>query len=580
MGTDTALNKAPWRDILFSLIKFISMIYCPLMIADTFQPGEPTPACDCRLCYTGEEDQLLPVSVIGKHDFATRKTYNLVSYRMLFDFFALEMTDGVSESGYIRAFNRKRRMLCGTSLKECPKTIFIKAVEDFEHALEVDEVEAFTCEKCPSEESSGDGKDEVHIGDGVSEGTQLDLVPDHIKSYRESAPDTIVGEGLDVHERTIVVQPKIRKVLYSMLEGNRKSTTTALPVKPSKLPVEIVKVANKKMKTLLVEEIDREKKIFEFLEYVTMVSEDMVPECYITLIYEITKNTPISGIFQTNSRTSVAALKSFLDESLDVFSDKELLDHLNDEVPVIMRILAKIKEFENCTFLPEPVKNLFESMLELLSKMQKLAAERFVKSGVFDAKEPPNEYFPSLPIHSEKKNFKADNDKNNKSEKVDDEDCNKDYPKAPKMTPGLAHIFCQHKVCKGFVTMTSAENPEIFTKILTRRLPKTVKAERRVFLYDNSCNLHKNALKRDAKEISKFKIFTDRHHWKNHTGCSESYNSDRYNYLKNVNTQICEQKNRSLRKLSSTLAYCSFKNYQNKVKLFFIMNNYEEKGNL
>ena len=87
-------------------------------------------------------------------------------------------------------------------------------------------------------------------------------------------------------------------------------------------------------------------------------------------------------------------------------------------------------------------------------------------------------------------------------------------------------------------------------------------------------------LKRDAKEISKFKIFTDRHHGKNHTGCSELNNSDRYNNLKNVNTQICEQKNRSLRKLSSTLAYCSFKNYQNKVKLFFIMNNYEEKGNL
>ena len=135
-----------------------------------------------------------------------------------------------------------------------------------------------------------------------------------------------------------------------------------------------------------------------------------------------------------------------------------------------------------------------------------------------------------------------------KTERADDDDCNKDYPKAPKMTPGLAHIFCQHKVCKGFVSMTSAENLEIFTKILTRRLPKSVKASRRVFLYDNSCNLHKNALKRDAKEISKFRIFTDRHHWKNHTGCSESYNSDQYHYLKKVNTQICEQKNRSLRK--------------------------------
>ena len=31
-------------------------------------------------------------------------------------------------------------------------------------------------------------------------------------------------------------------------------------------------------------------------------------------------------------------------------------------------------------------------------------------------------------------------------------------------------------------------------------------------------------------------------------------------------------------KVYSTLAYCSFKNYRNKVKLFFIMSNYEEKG--
>ena len=71
---------------------------------------------------------------------------------------------------------------------------------------------------------------------------------------------------------------------YPSISVNKSSTTTALPVKPSNLPVEIVKVANKKLKTSLVEAIDRKKKIFEFLEYVTMVSEEMVLECYITLI--------------------------------------------------------------------------------------------------------------------------------------------------------------------------------------------------------------------------------------------------------------------------------------------------------
>ena len=118
--------------------------------------------------------------------------------------------------------------------------------------------------------------------------------------------------------------------------------------------------------------------------------------------------------------------------------------------------------------------------------------------------------------------------------------------------------------------------PQIFTKILKRRLPKTVKSEKRVFLYDNSCNLHKSALRRGAKDILDFKVMTDRHHWKNHTGCSESYNCDQYDYLKSVNSQICEQKNRSLRKISSILAYCDFENYKTETKLFFTLR---KKGN-
>ena len=61
-------------------------------------------------------------------------------------------------------------------------------------------------------------------------------------------------------------------------------------------------------------------------------------------------------------------------------------------------------------------------------------------------------------------------------------------------------------------------------------------------------------------------------------GGSESYNCDKYNYRKNVNSQICEQKNGSLRKLASTLAYCAFENYMTKVKLFFMITNFEEKG--
>ena len=52
---------------------------------------------------------------------ALRKTFNVVSYRLLFDFLLLEMTDGCSEFGYIKAFNRKRRMFVGG--EECAKKV-------------------------------------------------------------------------------------------------------------------------------------------------------------------------------------------------------------------------------------------------------------------------------------------------------------------------------------------------------------------------------------------------------------------------------------------------------------------------
>ena len=50
-----------------------------------------------------------------------------------------------------------------------------------------DESGAFSCSKCPSEHSPGNGQDEVHIGDGISEGTQVDLVPEQIKNDKETS---------------------------------------------------------------------------------------------------------------------------------------------------------------------------------------------------------------------------------------------------------------------------------------------------------------------------------------------------------------------------------------------------------
>ena len=62
--------------------------------------------------------------------------------------------------------------------------------------LTVDESEVYSCDKCPSEGSPGDGLDEVHIGDGISEGMQVDLVPKSIKDVTEDTSSVEVN-GID-----------------------------------------------------------------------------------------------------------------------------------------------------------------------------------------------------------------------------------------------------------------------------------------------------------------------------------------------------------------------------------------------
>ena len=83
-----------------------------------------------------------------------------------------------------------------------------------------------------------------------------------------------------------------------------------MPCKPKKINIESVKVAAKKCKNLLVEEKEGVNRIYEFLEYLSKSLDGTVPNCYINLLYEITKYMAISGIFRSSSRTSVAALKS------------------------------------------------------------------------------------------------------------------------------------------------------------------------------------------------------------------------------------------------------------------------------
>ena len=118
----------------------------------------------------------------------------------------------------------------------------------------------------------------------------------------------------------------------------------------------------------------------------------------------------------------MAAMKSYLDGSIDIFKDKDVLDHLNDEVPLLVAMMSAVVKYEKDNCLPGPVKDVFNYMLKLLSQVQKLASERYMMPEPYKDDEPFTEYFPSLPLHSEKMRFKVDSAGFKENESVDD-DC-------------------------------------------------------------------------------------------------------------------------------------------------------------
>ena len=181
--------------------------------------------------------------------------------------------------------------------------------------------------------------------------------------------------------------------------------------------------------------------------------------------------------------------------------------------------------------------------------------------------------YPANPHHTAEELYHADSNKDKDENLI----CQKSYPDTGGITGGISHVTCVHGITKGFTAMRKGESPGMFTRVLINRLPRRVKAKRRYFIYDNSCNCHKYSLRRYPWRIRNFTFVVDRHHKKNHTVCSGAYDIDRYNDLKSVNSQICEQRNRSLRKFHDRLVHMTFKNYLKFLEVWFAYVNLKTK---
>ena len=305
-----------------------------------------------------------------------------------------------------------------------------------------------------------------------------------------------------------------------------------------------------------------------------------LPTSYKLLIKELSLETPISALITAYSseRKLYELFISYLESKKDIFSEVSNVDKFMNNFPIILEIITKItKENKNKSpFLPIEVSTVLMKMIQLRFKFDKLsrkvAAPRTEPHLGF--MEPGGDCFPDYSIHTMDNVYKADKS----CDKSEDDDCDKNFYESATITGGLGTLSCSHKIVKGFKAIQKGESPLLFADALLRRLPKSVQAHRRVVCYDYACKMHKCCLRRYPYRIRRHQFVVDRHHQVNHTTCSGAYDMSRYPYLKDVNSQIAEQLNNCLRKLSTVLAYSKFENYMKIVEIFVSVKNLQLKG--
>ena len=273
---------------------------------------------------------------------------------------------------------------------------------------------------------------------------------------------------------------------------------------------------------------------------------------------------------------------SYLKNKDDIFSSPSSLELFMNSFPVILVCMKQIlisensKRMENIPYLPSDVsaviKNMINSDLNLTKKSLKTAVPRTSTHPEFVP--PVADFFPSYPVHTMENIYKADKN----PDVTESDDCEQNFGSATSISGGIGTVSCNHKITKGFRAIRKGEGPILFCHSLLRRLPEKVKAHKPVVIYDFACKMHKTCLRRYPYRIRRYQFDIDRRHQSNHKACSQAYNISKYPEMSHVNTQIAEQLNNCLRKLSTVVAYSNFQTYLRIIQIFITVKNLEIKG--
>ena len=537
-----------------------------VLFRPTIQKNENS-ACCCKKKFTGKENNILRVSPSSCLMSSRNKVLHFVSYEFYFEYLARLLTGGETMNSFIKSKKFMEEIYFGFEKSPEYQKILSKGFEIFCHALYFPEDSNY-CYECPqplrNDQNEDDFQDDIEysIVDGIQMGCRANNKKAAIEEeyFKEEVVEGVEVKGIEAKQRTFINVKKVRTVIGDLVKNIEN------PVALS----DAVNILNK------MELDSNSRSILEMLNRISSQHKKL-PIGYKTLLRELSLETPISALMlpYSSQRDIYQKLLNYLNNKMNIFSSAEVLERFINDFPIITECIKDILEAENSKerhFLPTDVSSIFKNMIKLrfeFDKLSKKVASPRVKPGPGFV-EPLADYFPNYSIHTKENIYKADT-KPNPVE--DDEDCEKHFNSTSSITGGIGSVTCNHKITKGFRAIRRGESPVMFCHSILRRLPAKVQAHKRVVVYDFACQMHKVCLRRYPYRIRRFQFVIDRHHQGNHTACSQAYNISKYPVMNELNTQIAEQLNNSLRKLSTVVAYSNFQTYLKIIQIFITFKN-------
>ena len=532
-------------------------------------------ACICKKFFTGEDENLLRVSSASfTQSMKTRaKKIHLVSYELLFKYLSELLTGGEKLDAFIKSNQFMSEIFFGLEKTSAYSKIIQKGFEIFIHALQFPEKANF-CFQCPQKLGDGEQEDtyddiEYSVVDGVQMGCQTNEAKGYLPKevFEEETIDDDVVLGVEVKNRTCL-NSKVKRDAVSELVKNVENRNA--------LKETIKKLEN-------TSKDDMTDKVVAVLKRISEKHKTL-PKGYQMLFEELKLDTPISALLTayTSDRKIYSLFYKYLKRESYLFDNAKKVEEFVNSFPVIWKIMQDILEEEkklsviDIPYLPPDVADIFKEMIRLRGKFDRLsksvAAAR--KSPHPDFKPPAADFFPDYDIHTMSNIYQADA----KHDKEEGKDCQKEFEKSSHISGGIGTVTCNHRVTKGFRVIERGESPLLFLHAILRRFPIKVKAKKRVIVYDFACKMHKCALRRFPYRVRRFQFVIDRHHQANHTSCSQGYDMNNYPCMNNINSQLAEQLNNSLRKLATVSAYSKFETYKKILEIFVTVKNLKIKG--